>query len=115
MGAISFAGNTLSDIPASASENRAIQEETTLYTESCDISQELAFYDKSQVFLRIAQPKGPVNYTFDKAETYVRVYGGDVFAGNLRFPYITNMVPSTIIETANTTILTVEATGSTFS
>ena len=115
MGAISFAGNTVSDIPVSASENRTIQQETALYTGSCDISQELAFYDKSPVFLRIAQPRGPVGYSFDKVETYVMVYGGNVFAGNLHFPYISNIVPSTVLETTNTTILTVEASGSIFS
>ncbi|HBB04606.1 TPA: hypothetical protein DCZ39_07085 [Patescibacteria group bacterium] len=115
MGAISFAGNTVSDIPGSASENRTIQQETSLYTGSCDISQELAFYDKSPVFLRIAQPRGPVSYSFDKVETYVSVYGGNVFAGNLHFPYISNMVPSTTIEPTTTTILTVEASGSIFS
>lgn len=113
MGSLSFAGNTVSDVPASASEMRTIQTETTLYTDSCDIEQDLAFYDGSPVYLRIAQPKGPVNYVFDKAETYVRLYG-DVFGWALKFPYITNMVPSTTLDTANTTILTVEAKDGTF-
>lgn len=108
MGSLSFAGNTISDVPASASENRTIQTETSLYTETCDITQNLAFYDGSPVYLRIAQPKGPVGYVFDKAETYVRVYG-DVFGSALKFPYITNMIPSTTLDTENTTILTVEA------
>jgi len=57
MRTLSFAGNTVSDVPSSANENRTIKKETTLYTDSCDITQDLAFYDKSPVFLRIAQPK----------------------------------------------------------
>lgn len=47
MRAVSFAGvsnNTINDVPSSPNENRTIQTSTTLYTSSCDISQELAFY-----------------------------------------------------------------------
>ncbi len=113
--AVSFAGNTVSDIPTSSTENRTIQAQTTLYTDSCDISQDLAFYDNSPVVLRVAQPRGPVNYSFDKAETYVRVYGGNVFGANLKFPYITNVVPSTVLETNNVTIITTEAANGIFS
>ncbi len=114
MSAVSFAGTSISDVPASANENRTIQKETTLYTDSCDISQNLWFYDKSPVYLRIAQPKWPVSYVFDKTQTYVRVYGGNVFAGNLRFPYISNFVPSTTVDQDISNILTVDTTGSTF-
>ena len=115
MRALSFAGNTIGDVPASANENRIIQQETTLYAGTCDISQDLGFYEGSPIYLRIAQPKGPVSYVFDKVETYVRVYGGSLFAGNLRFPYVSNFVPSTTIDTSSSSILTVDATGSTFS
>lgn len=115
MGAISFAGNTISDVPMSANENRTIQQETTLYTDSCDISQELGFYDKSPVYLGIAQPKGPVSYVFDKAETYVRIYNWNVFGAGLKFPYISNFVPSTTIDTSPANIFTVNATGWYFS
>ena len=115
MGAISFAGNTISDVPASASENRTIQQEATLYTDSCDITQELGFYDKSPVYLGIAQPKWPVSYVFDKAETYVRIYGGNVFSAGLKFPYISNFVPSTTVDTSPANIFTVNATGWIFS
>lgn len=114
-GATSFAGNTVSDIPTSANENRTIQPETTLYTDACDITQSLAFYDRSPVFLRIAQPRTTVNYSFDKAETYVRIYGAALLGPGIKFPYITNVVPSTTIEPTNTSILTVDATGGYFS
>ncbi|MBU0626869.1 hypothetical protein KKG31_08380 [Patescibacteria group bacterium] len=70
-----FADPIVGDIPSSASENRTIQNETTIYTSSCDIEQNLAFYDGSDVYLRVAQPKTVVNYVFDKSITYVRVYG----------------------------------------
>ena len=80
MRAVSFAGNTINDVPTSPSENRTIQQSASLYTGSCDISQELGFYNGSPVYLRIAQPKGPASYVFDKTETYVIVYGGAVFA-----------------------------------
>ncbi len=113
-GSVSFAGPVIGDVPASASENRTVQQATTLYTETCDISQELGFYDGSPVYLRVAQPKGPVSYVFDKTETYVRVYGGNIFNGNLRFPYVSNFVPSTTIDPDSSNVLTVDATWASF-
>jgi len=43
------------------------------------------------------------------------MYGGGIFNNEIKFPYITNMVPSSTIDTANTTILTVEAKDGIFS
>lgn len=114
-GSTSFAGPVIGDVPSGPNENRIIKRETTLYSESCDITQELAFYSGSPVFLRVAQPKGSVSYVFDKVETYVRAYGGNVFAGTLKFPYISNFVPSTTLDPDPANVLTVDATGSTFS
>lgn len=109
-----FADNVIWDVPASANENRTIQRETTLYNWSCDLTQELAFYQWSPVYLRVWQPKGQVSYVFDKTETYVRVYNQSLFAGTLKFPYISNFVPSTTIDSTDGNILTVDATWSTF-
>ncbi len=114
MQAQSFAGNTIGDVPMSANENRTIKATTSLYTGSCDIAQELAFYENSPVYLRIAQPKGPVSYVFDKTETYVIVYNLNVL-WNIKFPYISNFVPSTTLDTSASNILTVDATGGVFS
>ncbi len=115
MGAVSFAGNTIGDVPASSAELRPIEWQTTPYNGSCDIEQNLAFYDKSPVYLRVGQPKSTVNYVFDKTETYVIVYNQPLFAGTLKFPYVANFVPSSTFETDSSNILTVEATGATFS
>ena len=41
MRALSFAGNTISDVPASANENRTVNQASSLYTDSCDITQDL--------------------------------------------------------------------------
>ncbi len=115
MRAISFAGNTIADVPASANENRTIQQSASIYTGTCDISQDLGFYQDSPVYLRIAQPKTVVSYVFDKTATYVIIYGGNVFGSNLKFPYISNFVPSNAIDTSSSNILTVDATGWLFS
>lgn len=111
---ISFADNVIGDVPSSSNENRTIQRETTEYNWSCDISQELAFYEGSPVYLRVGQPRGQVSYVFDKTETYVRAYNESLFDGNLKFPYVSNFVPSTTIDTTDGDILTVDATGANF-
>jgi len=111
---ITFAANVIGDVPTSASENRIIKNETTLYTSTCDIVQELWFYKWSPVYLRVGQPKWPVSYVFDKVETYVRVYNADIFVGSLKFPYISNFVPSTTIESNSSNILTVDAKDAVF-
>lgn len=115
MGTITFAGNTIGDVPASANELRPIERQTTPYDGSCDIEQDLAFYDKSPVYLRVGQPKSTVNYVFDKTVTYVIVYNQPLFQGALKFPYVANFVPSTSFEPDSSNILTVEATGAIFS
>jgi len=113
--ASTFAGNVIGDVPSSANENREIQKESSLYSDSCDISQDLAFYDWSPVFLRVAQPKWPASYVFDKTETYIRLYGDAIFSNNLKFPYISNFIPSVTLDTVNSNILTVEAKDGVFS
>jgi uncharacterized repeat protein (TIGR01451 family) len=115
MGATSFAGNTIWDVPASANELRPIEWQTTPYNGSCDIEQDLAFYDKSPVYLRVGQPKSTINYVFDKTATYVIVYNQPLFQGTLKFPYVANFVPSSSFEPDSSNILTVEATGAIFS
>lgn len=111
---ITFAGNVIGDVPASSNENRTIQRETAVYDWACDISQELAFYEGSPVYLRVWQPRGQVSYVFDKTETYVRAYNQSLFDGTLKFPYVSNFVPSTTIDTTDGDILTVDATWATF-
>lgn len=111
---ITFAGNVIGDVPSSSAEQRTIQWESTLYTWACDISQELAFYEGSPVYLRVGQPRGQVSYVFDKTQTYVRAYNQALFAGELKFPYVSNFVPSSTIDPTDGDILTVDATGSTF-
>jgi hypothetical protein len=73
---VSFAANVIGDVPSSEADLRKIVEEDTLYDGAdVDIEQGLAFYDGSPQYLRIAQPKGPVSYVYDKTETFVRIYG----------------------------------------
>ena len=115
MWATSFAGNTISDVPASATELRPIEWQTTPYDGSCDIEQNLVFYEKSPVYLRVWQPKSTVNYVFDKTVTNVIVYNQSLFQGTLKFPYVANFVPSASFESDSSNILTVEATGAIFS
>ena len=115
IGATSLAGNTISDVPSSSSEMRTIQWETTPYTDSCDITQDLVFYDKSPVYLRVGQPKWPVSYVFDKTETYVRIYNQALFDWSIKLPYVANFVPSTTIEPDGSNVLTVDATWAKFS
>lgn len=109
-----FADNVIGDVPSSSNENRTINRETSLYNWTCDLSQDLAFYSWSPVYLRVGQPKWPVSYVFDKTETYVRAYNQTLFAGTLKFPYVSNFVPSTTIDSDSSNILTVDATGATF-
>jgi len=108
-----FADNVIGDVPSSSNENRTLNRETTIYDWTCDISQNLAFYDWSPVYLRVGQPKWPVSYVFDKTETYVRGYNQSIFVGNIKFPYVSNFVPSTTIDSDTSNILTVDATGAT--
>jgi len=115
MRALSFAGNTISDVPSSASELRTIQAETSLYTDTCDITQNLVFYEGSNVYLRVSQPKTNASYVFDKAETYIRLYNANVFGANVKFPYVSNFIPSTNVETNSTNIISVDATWWVFS
>lgn len=115
MRALSFAGNTISDVPSSASELRTIQAETSLYADNCDITQNLVFYAWSPVYLRLSQPRTNASYVFDKAETYVRVYNKDVFGANVKFPYVSNFIPSTNVEPTSTNIISVDATWWVFS
>lgn len=110
MRALSFASNTVSDIPSSNNELRTIKWETSLYTDACDITQNLVFYEGSPVYLRISQPRTNAIYVFDKVESFVRVYNKDLFAGNLKFPWFSNMVPHTARESNTANILTVDAT-----
>ncbi|MDD3262353.1 MAG: hypothetical protein PHR61_00750 [Candidatus Absconditabacteria bacterium] len=106
-----FADNVIGDVPSSANENRTLNRETTIYNGTCDITQDLAFYDGSPVYLRVGQPKGPVSYVFDKTETYIRGYNQATFVGDIKFPYVANFVPSTSIDSDSSNILTVDATG----
>lgn len=110
---ITFASNVIGDVPSSSNENRTLNRETTIYNWTCDITQDLAFYNWSPVYLRVGQPKWPVSYVFDKTETYVRGYNQSTFVGNIKFPYVSNFVPSTTIDSDSSNILTVDATGAT--
>lgn len=110
---ITFASNVIGDVPSSSNENRTLNRETTIYNWTCDITQDLAFYSWSPVYLRVGQPKWPVSYVFDKTETYVRGYNQSTFVGNIKFPYVSNFVPSTTIDSDSSNILTVDATGAT--
>ncbi len=112
---ISFAANVIGDVATSSSQNRTIKWETSLYTESCDIKQDLIFYEKSPIYLRVGQPRGQVSYVFDTKETFVRVYNQPLFVGDIRFPYVSNFVPSTTVDSTDWDVLTVEATGVVFS
>jgi hypothetical protein len=105
-----LAGPTVDDIPSSENEVRIISGQNTIYGGMCDIPQQyLAFYEGSDVYLRVAQPQTVVNYAFDKAITYIRLYGDKVFTGTLKFPYVSNFVPSATQDPTNTLILSVIA------